>query len=190
MAEHALLAARIADAGDHRCVVQFVRIDDAAGQHLGQRGQRRLVRHIAAGEEERALLAVQIGKLAFEIDMVMGVAADVARAAGAGADIVQRLFHRRDHLGMLAHGEIIVRAPHGDRLGPVVACKAARVWKGTLVAQDVDKDPVAAFGMQTIDRLRKGARVINRSRGECVSGHGPVAYPCVSGNASGFGRLS
>jgi hypothetical protein len=44
---HTLFAARIADAGDHRGVVEFVRKDDAARQDLGQRRQRRVVRDIA-----------------------------------------------------------------------------------------------------------------------------------------------
>ena len=48
VAEDALLAARIADAGDHRGVVELVREDDAAGQQLAERRQRRLVRDVAA----------------------------------------------------------------------------------------------------------------------------------------------
>jgi serine acetyltransferase len=52
---------------------------------------------------------------------------------------------------MLAHGEIIVGAPHRDRLGAVVAGKAARVGIGALVAQDVDENAITTFGMQAID---------------------------------------
>jgi hypothetical protein len=48
--------------GDHRGVVEFIRKDDAARQHLGQRGERRLVRDIAGGEQQRAFLAVQVGQ--------------------------------------------------------------------------------------------------------------------------------
>ena len=84
--------------------------------------------------------------------MIMRVAADVARAARAGADVVQRLFHRRDHLRVLAHREIVVRAPDGDRLRPVMPGEAARVGEGALVAQDVDEHAIAAFGVQPIDR--------------------------------------
>ena len=86
-----------------------------------------------------------------EVDMIMGVAADVARPARTRADVVQRAFHRFDDLGMLAHREIVVRAPHGDRLRPVVAGKAARVRKSTAIAQDVDEDAVAPFFMQPVD---------------------------------------
>ena len=130
------------------------------GSILAERRQRRLVRDIARGEQQRAFLAVQVGQLGLEIDMIMGVAADVAGAARAGADIVQRLLHRRDHLGMLAHREIVVRAPDGDRLGPVMAGEAARVGKCALVAQDVDEHAIAALGMEPIDRLGEDALIV------------------------------
>ena len=41
--EHALFAARIADARDHAGVVQFVGKDDAAGQQLGESRERSFV---------------------------------------------------------------------------------------------------------------------------------------------------
>jgi hypothetical protein len=56
---------------------------------------------------------------------------------------VQRLFHRGNHFWMLAHRQVIVAAPHRDRLGPVVSGEAARIGKGAFVAQDVDEDAVA-----------------------------------------------
>ncbi len=170
VAKDVLLAPRIADPRNHRGVVEFVREDHAARQHLGERRQRRLVRDIARREQQGAFLAVQIGQLGLEIDMVMRVAADIARAARAGADIVQRAFHRRDHIGVLAHREIIVRAPHGDRLGAVMPGKAARVGKGALVAQDVDEHAVAPLDMQAIDRLREDSGVIDSAR-RCVHVH-------------------
>ena len=162
VAEHALLAARVLDAGDHRGVVEFVGEDDAAGQQFAERRQRRLVRDVARGEQQRALLAVQVGELGLELDVVMGVAADVAGAARAGADVVQRFLHRRDHRGVLAHAEIVVRAPHGDRLGAVMAGEASRVGIAALGAQDVDEDAVAAFVVQPVDRRLEDAVVIQR----------------------------
>src|SRR3546814_14077521 len=67
-------------------------------------------------------------------------------------DVVQRLFHRGDDLWMLAHREIVVRAPDGDRFRPVVPRKAARIRKISLVAQNVDEDAVAAFFVEAVDR--------------------------------------
>ena len=89
----------------------------------------------------------------------MGVAADVARSARAGADFVQRLFHRLDHRRVLAHAEIVVRAPHGDRLG-AVAAEAMRVREGALGPQDVDEHAIAAFVMKPLDRRSEDAVVI------------------------------
>jgi hypothetical protein len=174
--EHLLLAAGILDTRDHRRVVQRVREDDAARQQLGQRRQGRLVRDVAGGKQQRCFLAVQIGKLRLQLDMIVTVARDVPRAARARADIVQRLFHRRDHLGMLAHGEIVVGAPHGDRLRAVMAGEAARIGISALVAQDVDEDAVASFLVQAIDRVRKDALIV-QSRSSL--------FPCAP--HSGFG---
>ena len=160
VAEHALLAARVPDAGDHRGVVEFVGEDHAAGEQLAERRQRRLVRDIAGGEQQRAFLAVEVGELGLELDMIMGVAADVAGAAGAGADVVQRVLHRLDHRRVLAHAEIVVRAPDGDRLGAVVAGEAARVGEAALGAQDVDEHAVAPFVVKPVDRGLEDAVVV------------------------------
>ena len=161
MTEDALLAARIANSRNHRGVIQFVREDDAAGQQLGKRGERRFVRDIARGEEQSAFLAMQVGQFAFQIDMIMGVAADIAGAAGAGADIVQRFLHGGDDLGMLTHGEIVVGTPDGDGLGPVMAVEAAGVGIGPAIAQDVDEHAIATFFMEPVDRLRKDVLVVH-----------------------------
>src|SRR3546814_1069958 len=93
--------------------------------------------------------------------MIMGVAADIAGAARSGADIVQRLFHRGDHLGMMSHGEIIVGAPDGDRSRASVAGKAARIGICALVAKYVDEHPVAAFGMKAADRVIENPCVVH-----------------------------
>ena len=161
MAENALFAARIADARDHAGVVKFVGKDDAAGQQTRQRRQRRFVRDIARREQQSGFLAVQVGQFAFQIDMIVGVAADIARAARTGTDIVQRLFHRGDHLGMLPHGEIVVGAPDSDWLGAVMAMETARIRVGTAIAEDVDEHPIPAFFMKTVDRLRKDMLVVH-----------------------------
>ena len=160
VAEHALLAARALDPGDHRGVVEFVGEDHAAGKQLAERRQRRLVRDVARREQQRAFLAVEVGELGLELDVIMGVAADVAGAARAGADLVQRVFHRLDHGRMLAHAEIVVGAPDGDRLGAVVAAEAVGVGELALGAQDIDEDAIAAFVVKAVDRGLEDAVVI------------------------------
>ncbi len=96
------------------------------GMRDGERAERRPVRHVAGGEEQRRLLAVQVGQLALQLHMVVVGAGNVARAAGAGAAAVDRLVHRRKHLRVLAHAEIVVGAPHGDVVDAAVAMAGRR----------------------------------------------------------------
>ena len=106
-------------------------------------------------------LAVQVGEFGLELGMIMGVAADVARAARAGADVVEGRLHGLNDHRVLAHAEIIVGAPDGDRLGPVAA-EAARVRVLPLGAQDIDKDAIAAFLVEPVDRRFENPVVIQR----------------------------
>ncbi len=92
-----------------------------------ERAERRPVRHVAGGEEQRGLLAVQVGELALQQDVVVVGAGDVAGAAGAGAAAVERLVHGGEHLGVLAHAEIVVGAPDRD-LAAVARRRGA--WRG------------------------------------------------------------
>ena len=123
VAEDAFLALPVADALDHRRVVLLVREDDAAGEQLDERRERRVVGDVGGGEEKGRLLAVEVGELGLELDMIVGRPRDIARAAGAGPDGVDRRVHGSDHLGMLTHAEIIVRAPHRTTLREPFAAK-------------------------------------------------------------------
>src|SRR5262245_60143200 len=93
--------------------------------------------------------------------MIMGVAADIAGSARSGANLAQGLVHRLDHDGVLAHAEIIVGAPDGDRLG-AVAAEAAGVGVLAAGAKDVDEHAVAALIVQPPDRFFKDAVVVQR----------------------------
>ena len=119
VAENLLLGAGLAHALDHRVVVARVRQDQAVRHQLGHGRDAGLVRHIARGEDERRLLAMQVGELALELDQRMVGARDVAGAAGAGAHAGRGLDHGADHLGMLAHAEIVVGAPHDHVARPL-----------------------------------------------------------------------
>ena len=66
MGEDVLLGTAAADSFDHRGVIRRVGEDDAIGQPRRERAEGRPVRHIARGEQQRRLLAVQLGELAFE----------------------------------------------------------------------------------------------------------------------------
>ena len=116
-----LFGAGLAHALDHRVVVPGVGEDQAVRQQLRDGRDAGLVRHVAGGEDERRLLAVQVGKLRLQLDQRMVGAGDVARAARARAHARRGLDHRADHLRVLAHAEIVVGAPDHD----VRACPAA-----------------------------------------------------------------
>ena len=92
----------------------------------------------------------------------MSIAADVARAARPGADAMQRLLHGRHDRGMLAHAQIVVGAPDGDRLRAVVSRKALGIGKIALGAQDIDEDAVAALVMKAVNRCSENAFVVQR----------------------------
>jgi hypothetical protein len=87
-------------------------------------------------------------------------AGDIARAASAGAAIVQRLFHRRQNLGVLAHSEIVVRAPDGDG-ALAIRAMAAGMGKIAGTALKIGKDAVAALRPQLVNLLGKESVVIH-----------------------------
>ena len=126
-----------------------------------ERRQGRLVGDVAGGEQQRRLLAVEVGKLALEQDMVVVGAGDVARAAGAGAAFVQRLVHGRDHLGMLAHAEIVVRAPDGD-FARLLARIAQCPRKTAGAPLKIGENTVASFLVQAFQLFREERLEIHR----------------------------
>ena len=130
------------------------------GMPARQRAEGRPVRDIAGGEQQGAFLAVQVGQLALELDVVVVGARDVAGAAGAGAAAVQRLVHGGDHRGVLAHAEIVVGAPDGDLLllGPVVG----GAGEAPGLALEIGEDAVAAFGPQRVEFGLEEAFIVHR----------------------------
>ena len=133
VAEDDLARARVADALDHAGVVHAVGQDDAAGQPAAERGQRRVVGHVARREHQRRLLRVQLRQLRLESEGVLVVARDVARAAGPGAVAVQRRVHRAEHLRVAAHAQVIVGAPYGHTF-----LRIGHVGAGELLRQAID----------------------------------------------------
>ena len=114
-------------------------------------------------------LAVQIGKLGFQLDMIMRGAGDVARAAGARAGRVDGLVHGGEHLGMLAHAEIVVAAPHRD--GPPGAFgMEIRVRVGAALAHDIGEDAIAAFAAQARERIPEPGQI-----GKAICQNRPLA---------------
>ena len=160
MAEDVLLAAAPADALDHRGVILLVGEDHQPRHESLQGGEGRIVGDIGRGEEQRRLLAVQIGELGLELHMIVSCSGDIARAARARADLLDRLMHGVAHNRVLAHAEIIVGAPHrhvagaafGEMIGGGVSPAAAL---------QIGEDAVAAFLMQRLKVLAETGLVIH-----------------------------
>ena len=73
-------------------MIELVGEDDTAREELAERRQRGLVRDVARGEKQRRFLAVKRCELFFQLNVEVGVAANVARAAGTGANFMKGTF--------------------------------------------------------------------------------------------------
>mmetsp|Transcript_28722 Transcript_28722/g.54348 ORF Transcript_28722/g.54348 Transcript_28722/m.54348 type:complete len:220 (-) Transcript_28722:4791-5450(-) len=116
--------ATVPDAFDHRGVIEFVRKDHGVGQAAAKGGKGRPIRHIARCEQQRVLLAMQVGQFGLKQFMRVIGARDIACAASPCAAIVDGVFHGPGHGGMLAHSEIVVRTPDGHLVGGLVIMAA------------------------------------------------------------------
>ena len=124
------------------------------GSSLAERRQRRLVRDVAGGEQQRRL-PCRAGRPARP--RARHDNGCCRRCCGCRPSRRRRraapLPSPRSPSGCWPMREIVVRAPDGDRLRAVMAGEAARVGEGALVAQDVDEHAIAPFGVQPLDRL-------------------------------------
>ncbi|MNN28597.1 hypothetical protein D3C81_1421750 [compost metagenome] len=162
VAEDVARTAAVTDALDHRGVVQGVGEDDQARQDLLQGRQRRLIGHIARGEQQGRFLLVPAGQLGFQIDRRTGGAGNVARTAGAGAHGVDLGLHGVQHQGMLAHAQIVVGAPDHDVLFGAVLATAHRLRKLSAHALQIGEDAIAAFAADLLDRVLKGGLIVEQ----------------------------
>jgi hypothetical protein len=110
---------------------------------------------------------VQVGKLALQFDQRVAGAGNIAGAAGARAHAGRGLNHGADHLRMLTHAEVVVRAP--DHSGArAVGGMPDRVGKTPGDAFEVGEDAVAAFLVQA--GKRPGKEMIIGHRAKSASG--------------------
>ena len=150
--EQHLVRTAVTDAFDHRGVVFLVREDHAARHLAGKRRQRGPVGDIAVGEQQCRFLLVQIRKLPLQHHMIVVRSRDIARAAGTRSAAVDRLMHRGRNNGVLAHAEIVVRAPDRD-LALTVAVMMPGLRESASLTLQISKDPIAPF-------LAKGGQLI------------------------------
>ena len=135
-----LLAAGVADALDHRRVVQLIGQDHRVGQARAQRRQRRPVRDVAGGEQKRVFLLVEVGKLRLKLLVVPRVARDVARAPGPGAAFGDGAAHRLDHRRVLTHAEVVVGTPHRHLI--LTVRMVADPWESPTLALQFGEDAI------------------------------------------------
>jgi hypothetical protein len=139
-------------------VIERIGKDDAVGDVAPQRRERRFVGDIARCEEQGGFLAVKLREFLLEQYVIVRGAGDVARAAGASADPVERLMHRRQHHGMLAHPEVVVRAPYGYRRPQLVMERARKRTRSPLQVGEVAIAPLRPQRLQS--RFEEGLAVV------------------------------
>src|SRR5689334_16107759 len=90
--------------------------------------------------------------------MKVGIARDVACTAAARAELPDGIDHRLEHRGMLAHAEIVVRAPHGNlAANPVVVGP----WKAAAAPLEIGKHPIAPLSAKPGEAMPEEAFVIH-----------------------------
>ena len=147
VAEDPLLGPAPADPLDHRGVVLLVGQDRAAGEEARDRADRGLVGSVAGSEQEGGWLRVKVGQLPLQEHVHVRGSSDVAGASRAGSDALQGLGHGLEHEGVLAHSEVVVRAPHRDldrTVGPV----PGGAGEAPAVALQIREDAVAPLDAQ------------------------------------------
>ncbi len=170
--EDVLLHARAPHPFDHGGVVQGVGKDHRPRQARRQRRQGRIIGRIARGEQQRRLLAVQIGQIALQQDVFVAGARDVARTARAGSIGADRALRRLNHLGMDAHRQIVVRAPDGDGpLAPVIP----GVGRALRQPLQIGEDAIAALLLQIV-------QIAAEEVGEVESAHDITSHHRTGGD--------
>src|SRR5688572_23573320 len=114
---------------------------------------------------------MKAGELFLELDVIARRTGDVARAARTRAERVDRFLHGGDHVRVLAHAEIVVRAPDDHILLATVGMADGSLREFAAIAFDVDEDAVAAFGPDVLKRVLESSKVFHRRR---FSGAGAV----------------
>ena len=83
VAKHLIFAAGLADAFDHRIMIERVRQDETVRNQFGDGRNACLVRHIARRENERGFLAVQVREFVLQLNQRMIGTCNVSGAAPA-----------------------------------------------------------------------------------------------------------
>jgi hypothetical protein len=81
---------------------------------------------------------------------------DVTGPARAGSANIDRTVHGRDYIRMLAHAQVVVRAPNRNLQGTDVATMDS-LWEPAIHALEIDKMAVAALSAKSVEfALKEG----------------------------------
>ena len=149
-----LVALRVPNAFDHRRMVERIREDDEARDACAERAERRPVRNITRGEDQRGFLAMEIGEFLLKQNMVVVGARNIPGASRTRATVINGLLHRLNHFWMLAHAEIIVGAPDSHFLR-TIGCIAGSAGEITTAAFEICENPITAFVVKTFQLALK-----------------------------------
>ena len=162
VAEDPAHGAGVADAGDHRGVVERVGVELAARQQRAQRLQRRLVGDIARGEDA-GRLPCRAGRRARARARHAACwcrrCCACRRRPSPGRRSAR--LHGLDHGRMLAHGEIVVAAPHGDVARRLAVAMQAGARKGADDALQLGEDAIAALVVQAAQMAGEECLVVH-----------------------------
>src|SRR5262245_35654238 len=148
----------MANAFDHRSMIERVRKNDTAREKPRQSGQSRRVGDIPGSEQQSRLLLVQISKLAFELDVQAVGAGNVARAPRSGPHAAGRIDQRINYVRILGLPQIVVGAPDDDAVG--TRHMVAGIWELAGQPLKVCENPIASLGPYGRKRLGDYALVV------------------------------
>ena len=187
VAENLALGPARTDALDHRGMVALVGEDDAARKLRGECAERRPVRDVAGGEDQRRFLSVEVGEFLLQEHVIMVGAGNVSGAARAGSASVDCLVHRLQHRWMLAHAEIVVGTPDGD-LARAAGAVMRRVGEPPRLPLQIGEDPVAPLPVEAGDRIAEERFVIHAVLPEEDEAGGRILRPphLIRGALPGF----
>src|SRR5258708_1276246 len=149
---------------DHRIVVERIGQDQAVRKELGDRRDARMVGHVAGRENECCLLAMQVRKLGLQLHQSTVRTRDVARPAPARTHLASVASHRFDYLRVVAHAEIVVRAPYNDIPLPARAVPK-RVGELSSFALQVSENAIAALTFQSSNGVLKTTEIVEHTSG-------------------------
>ena len=159
--EDVFLGTGTADALDHRGMVVGVGEDDAVRQIATEGRQGCLVGNIAGGKDQGIFLAMEVGKLAFQHVVIAGGAADVAGTTGTGASLINGLFHGVQDGRVLAHTEIVIRAPDRDFALGTCFITVCRFREMPGVTAQIGEYAISAFVFKRADVVAEKLLVIH-----------------------------